>query len=169
MPPENQHQIEAGHFSADVVEFISLLAKHEVQSVIVGGAAVIFHGHIRFTGDVDFFYSTASENIKALFGALLEFWDGNVPGIRSHEELSEPALVVQFGRQPNRIDLLNRIDGVPFEEAWSSRIPLTMATPKGTVSLAMLSLPELLKNKRASGRPKDLDDLRFFEHAPYTR
>lgn len=163
MPPERQHRIEPGHFSADIVEFIRLLDKHEVQCVLVGGEAVIFHGHIRFTGDVDFFYSAAPENVKALFGALLEFWDGNIPGLRRPEELAEPALVIQFGRPPNRIDLLNRIDGVTFEEAWSSRIPLTLAIPHGEVTLGVLGLPELLKNKRASGRPKDLEDLRFFE------
>jgi len=114
---------------------------------------------------VDFFYSADPENVRALFQALVEFWDGNIPGIQRPEELSEPALVVQFGRPPNRIDLLNRIDGVTFEEAWSSRIPLTLATLQGKVIFAMLSLPELLKNKRASGRPKDLEDVRFFEQA----
>lgn len=165
MPPARQNNLEAGHFSADIAEFIRLLDKHGVQYIIVGGEAVIFHGHIRFTGDVDFFYSAEAENAKALFKALLEFWDGKIPGIQCPEELSEPAIVVQFGRPPNRIDLMNRIDGVTFAEAWSSRIPIDMATHQGEVRLFMLSLPELLKNKRASGRTKDLEDLRFFEQA----
>jgi len=165
MPPTAPKNIEATHFSADIVEFIRLLDKHGVRFILVGGEAVIFHGYIRFTGDVDFFYSEDLWNANSLFQALLEFWDGDIPGLQRPEELSEVGIVVQFGRPPNRIDLLNRIDGVTFEEAWSTRIPVGLATGQGELPLCLLSLPHLLKNKRASGRPKDLEDLRFFEQA----
>jgi hypothetical protein len=90
--------------------------------VVVGGEAVIFHGYARFTGDAHFFYANGQQNVQALFRLLEAFWGGAVPGIATSGELMEPGLVVQFGRPPNRIDLLNRIDGVGFEEAWDTRL-----------------------------------------------
>lgn len=98
------------------------LQRHRVRYVIVGGEAVIFHGYPRLTGDIDFFYENSAVNTRRLFAALNDFWSGRVPGVRSPEELREEKLVVQFGRPPNRIDLLNRIDGVTFTEAWRHRI-----------------------------------------------
>jgi hypothetical protein len=58
MASAEKRRIEAASFSADTVEFIRLLAKHSVRYIIVGGQSVIFHGYARFTGDVDFFYSS---------------------------------------------------------------------------------------------------------------
>lgn len=151
----------ATSFSADTVEFIRLLAKHSVRYVIVGGQAVIFHGYARFTGDVDFFYSNDADNAERLFKVLQEFWQNDIPGIASAGELEESRAVIQFGRPPNRIDLLTTISGVTFDEAWTTREPITIEDGSEKIEAAMLSLPALLKNKEASGRPKDLDDLGF--------
>src|SRR5258708_7354328 len=112
MPHHQEGSIESSHFSADILEFVHLLQVHKVKYIVVGGEAVIYHGYPRFTGDIDFFFSDAPENVQAIFAALREFWGGTVPGIQSAEELAEPGVIVQFGRPPNRIDLLNRIDGV---------------------------------------------------------
>jgi hypothetical protein len=76
-----------------------------------------------------------------------------VPEIQSAEELAEPGLIVQFGRPPNRIDLLNRIDGVSFEEAWKDKIELRIVCSGHQIPLFMIDLQNLLRNKRASGRP----------------
>jgi hypothetical protein len=161
MPDQpKKDSLEASHFSPDALEFIRLLSVHGVRYVVVGGEAVIFHGYPRFTGDIDFFYSDEPANLQALFAALLEFWSGNVPGIQSPEELAEPGVIVQFGRPPNRIDLLNRIDAVAFEDAWRDKLALRIACAPSHIPLLMLDLQNLLRNKRASGRPKDLDDLR---------
>lgn len=159
MASTEKRQIEAASFSADTLEFIRLLAKHNVRYVIVGGQAVIFHGYARFTGDVDFFYSNESSNAEALFQSLLEFWDGNVPGVSCAADLEEPAIVTQFGRPPNRIDLLTAIDGVTFDEAWATREIVFIQDQLRTVESALLSLPKLIQNKQASGRSKDLDDI----------
>src|SRR5688500_12636840 len=121
MASAEKRQIDAANFSPDTLEFIRLLAKYSVRCVIVGGQAVIFHCYARFTGDVDFFYSNEPANAEALFRALLEFWEGNIPGIFCAADLQQPATVIQFGRPPNRIDLLTSINGVTFEEAWSTR------------------------------------------------
>ena len=114
MPHQPKNSIESSHFSPDTVEFIRLFGAHQARYVVVGGEAVIYHGYPRFTGDINFFFSDAPDNVEAVFAALREFWGGTVPGIQSAQELAEPGVIVQFGRPPNRIDLLNRIDGVEF-------------------------------------------------------
>src|SRR5205823_4432828 len=113
--------------------------------------------------DVDFFYDCAVENVERLYEALLEFWEGDIPGIESRGELSEPGVVVQFGRPPNRIDLHSRIDGVTFEEAWQSRVSVRIECGSESVEIDFIGLEPLRKNKQASARAKDLDDL---EHLP---
>src|SRR5882757_7698691 len=124
MPPRHKERIGPEHFSPDIREFIRLLGTHRVRYVIVGGEAVIFHGHVRFTGDVDFFYADDAANATALFDALKGFWAGSIPGIKTPGELSEAGVIIQFGRPPNRIDLMNHIDGVDFSEAWETRLEL---------------------------------------------
>jgi hypothetical protein len=156
MPPE---QIEGTYFSSDIREFIVLLHEHAVRYVVVGGEAVIHYGHARLTGDIDFFYDRSPENAQALYDVLLAFWSNNVPGLSAASELLEDGVIVQFGRPPNRIDLLNRIDGVSFAEAWESRVTVHLETPDGSVPLHFLGIEHLILNKEASGRPKDLDDL----------
>ncbi len=161
--------INGAGFSPDILAFLRLLAQHRVRYLIVGGEAVIFHGYPRVTGDVDFFYENTAANARRLFQALLEFWDGRIPGLRSYEELRQPGLILQFGRPPHRIDLMNQIDGVKFRAAWPSRILVRLATAADLVSVRYIDLPTLLKNKRATGRPKDLEDARRLETSPRAR
>lgn len=160
-------KIDSNHFSTDTRVFIGLLHRHGVRYVIVGGEAVIFHGYARYTGDVDFLYERTDANARALYAALLEFWEGDVPGIASPSELLEDAIVVQFGRPPNRIDLLSSIDGVSFEEAWNTRVDAEMDSGKGEtpVPVFILGLSSLLKNKAATARAKDFDDLRYLRQS----
>jgi hypothetical protein len=155
-------QRAAGHFSADTVDFIGLLQKYGVRYLIVGGEAVIYCGYVRLTGDVGFFYDTAPENTEFLFRALTEFWGGEIPGVETPTDLSRPDQVLQFGRPPNRIDLLTKISGISFGEAWGGRERVELLLEGGDrVSMQYIGLPQLMVNKTASGRPKDLDDLNF--------
>ncbi|MGE3614652.1 MAG: hypothetical protein AB7L66_02180, partial [Gemmatimonadales bacterium] len=119
MPPR---RVAPAHFSPDTRAFIELLGRHGVRFVIAGGEAVIFHGHARLTGDVDFFFDRDPRNTRKLFAALREFWGGEAPGIASAADLEQAGLVLQYGVPPNRIDLLNDIDGVSFGEAWAGRV-----------------------------------------------
>ena len=150
--------MRASHFSPDTWELIGLFHANGAQYVIVGGEAVIHYGHARLTGDVDFFYGTEPENVARLHSALLTFWDGDIPGVQDAKDLSVPDQVLQFGRPPNRIDLLTQISGVSFAEAWASRE--TVVADDGTPVL-LISRALLLRNKEASARPKDLDDAAF--------
>jgi hypothetical protein len=76
----------------------------------------------------------------------------------------EPMVVVQFGRPPHRIDLLGTIEGVRFDEAWTHRVEehLELAGDRH-VPLSVIGIAELLQNKRAAGRHKDLDDVEHLE------
>lgn len=158
MPPV---RIDADHFSPDTRVFIRLLFEHAVRYLIVGGEAVIFHGHARLTGDVDFFFANDPENLRRLYQALEVFWDGDVPGIGTAAELGPEGTIVQFGVPPNRIDLINEIEGVDFDEAWEDRVEAVMVGEAEETPVPYIGLEPLVKNKRAAGRPKDLDDLAY--------
>jgi hypothetical protein len=75
----------------------------------------------------------------------------------------EEGVVIQFGRPPNRLDLLGQIDAVAFAEAWAGRRSVELAGAGVPIIVHYLGKEALLKNKRASGRPKDIDDVRHLE------
>ena len=150
-------------FSEDVSEFISVLANHNVRYVIVGGEAVIYYGHARLTGDIDIFYERSVENVSRLHAALNEFWLNDIPGIESEDELMQKGTIFQFGVPPNRIDLINDIEGVAFEEAWKSRVEVNFPGRVPKIKICYIGLDELIRNKRAVGRHKDMEDLEFLE------
>jgi hypothetical protein len=157
--------MKASHFSPDIQEFLELLSKYTVKYVIVGGEAVIYHGHVRLTGDVDFFYETSSENVLNLFRALDEFWKGDIPGASTPEELMEPGIILQFGVPPNRIDLVSKIDDVSFDEAWRNKATSYMDIQDQKIPLHFIGLDELIRNKEILGRPRDLEDLKYLREA----
>ena len=156
-----QDRVDAAHFSPDTQEFLRLLHVYGVRYVIAGGEAVIYYGYARLTGDVDVFYDLQANNARRLFQALGDFWSGDIPGVSNAQELVVDGLILQFGRPPNRIDLLNRIDGVAFEEAWSARREVSLASEGDAVPLYYIGLESLIANKQAAGRPKDLEDLAY--------
>ena len=92
---------------------------------------------------------------------LKVFWAGKIPGVERAQELLEEGVIIQFGRPPNRIDLLNQIDGVDFADAWQARVTVNLQTPEGQLPLYYLGLPHLIRNKEACARPKDQEDLKF--------
>jgi hypothetical protein len=152
-------RIDAGHFSPDTLAFIELLAARRVRYLIVGGEAVILHGHVRLTGDVDVFFSRDPDNIERLYSALAAFWDGSIPGIASSDDFT-PEAWSSVRCSPNRIDLVSH-DGVSFEEAWPGRVEAVIVGGVGEIPVIFIGLDALIRNKRASGRPRDLDDLSY--------
>ena len=99
----------------DLREFIALLNSEDVRCLLVGGHAVAFHGHPRFTGAVGLFVERYPENARRLEESLVRFGFASL-GIAAADFL-EPEVVVQLGRPPHRIDLLTSITGVEFTEA----------------------------------------------------
>jgi hypothetical protein len=139
--------------SKDLREFVALLNAAEVKYLLVGGHALAYHGYPRYTGDVDFFVEMSPGNAAALESVLKEFGFGELDIAR--DDFLQPETIVQLGRPPNRIDLITSISGVTFAEAWEARVRTEIdGLPVGIISKALL-----VRNKRASNRPKDVADL----------
>lgn len=153
--------MKEGYFSQDSEIFLQLLYKYDVKYVIVGGEAVIYYGYPRLTGYIDIFYGNSQTNIKRLYKTLSDFWDHNIPGIDNEAGLASPNTVIQFGVPPNRIDLMNAIDGVEFDAVWGDKKIDKYLFDGEFVPVYLISLHHLIKNKTASGRNKDLDDLNY--------
>ncbi len=146
--------MKATYFSKDMQEFLFLLDKYQVRYVIVGGEAVIYYGYVRLTGDIDLFFESTPQNVKRLYDALLEFWEGQIPGIESKDEFIDPGVIIQFGVPPNRIDLINKIEGVVFYEAWEDKVIETITINNQTISVYYIGIKQLIKNKSSLDRPR---------------
>ena len=139
--------------SRDFKEFIESLNANRVEYLVVGGYAMAMHGRPRHTGDLDIWIDRRTENANRLILALRQFGFGDV-GL-SADNFTAPNQVVQLGYPPFRIDLLTSIDGVDFQQAWARREPLL----HDGLPINFIGLDDLKANKRASGRPRDIDDL----------
>ena len=104
----------------DFKEFIQSLNKHDVRYLVIGGYAVAFHGHPRYTKDMDLWVWLDKSNLKNLIAALKDFGFGSL-GLKV-EDFLEPETVVQLGYPPNRIDLITSPKGVEFETCYATRI-----------------------------------------------
>lgn len=137
----------------DFVEFLKLLNSNEVEYLLVGGYAVSYYGYPRATGDMDIWIAIAPRNAEKIVAVLREFGFGV-------SELS-PALflrdeqIVRMGMPPFRIEVFTTISGVDFPECYQSRL----VDEIDGVKINLIALADLKRNKRASGRPKDIDDL----------
>lgn len=143
------------HLSSDFSELLSLLARHRVRYVVVGGYAVVHHVEPRYTKDLDLFVEATIENATRLKDALEEF-AGPLPEL-TVEDLADPTRVIMMGRVPTRIDIIKSIDGVRFATAWKNRVRADL----GRVRANVIARRDLIRNKRASGRPQDLIDLEW--------
>lgn len=140
----------------DFEEFIKLLNEHDVRYVIVGAFAISFHARPRFTGDIDFFISNSSKNIRSLLQALQEF---GFKSLNLSEKDFDEDSIIQLGYEPNRIDLLTSISGVSFSEAFKNKVE----GKYGDESTYFISFDDLVANKKASNRTKDKGDLELLE------
>ena len=141
----------------DFEELLRLLEEHDIEYMIVGGYAVAYHGFPRFTKDIDLFFRLTSENAIRLRQALVVF------GFRE-EELPIEAFtttgnVLTFGMAPTRVDLINEIDGVTYDEAR----PTVVRGKYGAVEVTFIGLADLLKNKKSTPRTKDKGDVEELE------
>jgi hypothetical protein len=148
------------HLAKDLREFIESLNSHKVEFVIVGAHALAFHGHPRYTADLDILFRRSAENAARLQRAIQQFGFGSV-GLAADDFL-QPEQVVQLGHPPNRIDLLSSISGAEFDEVWSSRVEGRL----DDVPVHFISRAALVKNKRATGRLQDLADLEALGEEP---
>lgn len=141
----------------DFRDMLSAFAAEGVEFLVVGAYALAAHGIPRATGDLDFWVRRTADNADRVLLALAKF--GAPTEQITREDLLTPELVLQFGIEPNRIDVLTSIDGVEFDEAWPKRIVARL----DDVDVPLLGLAELIRNKRAVGRPRDLADVAQLE------
>jgi len=140
-------------FSQDFREFIALLIKNKAEYLIVGGYAVGFHGHPRYTGDLDIWLNPSPRNAALILMSVNEF--GFTSFNLSVTDFTKPGNVIQLGYPPLRIDLLTEIDGVTFHACFENKREVVI----DGLSVNFIGYEDLLKNKRESGRPKDIDDI----------
>ncbi len=137
----------------DFKEWLELCNVHGVEYLVVGGYALAWHGAPRFTGDLDLWVKPERENARKILAALVAFGFGGL-GLQEDDFLQED-MVVQLGYPPVRIDLLTSLTGVTWDEAWKNR----EAGTYGQVPVYFLGRSDLIANKRALGRQRDLADL----------
>ncbi|NOY81698.1 MAG: hypothetical protein GXP31_11940 [Kiritimatiellaeota bacterium] len=137
----------------DFEELLRLLEEHRVDYMIVGDYAVAYHGHPRFTKDIDVFFHSTDENASRLRKALIAF------GFREQdlplEAFTTIGNVLTFGVVPVRVDLINNIDGVTYEEAR----PNVVRGTYGGVEVTFIGFDDLIRNKNATPRTKDKGDV----------
>jgi hypothetical protein len=126
--------------------------------MVVGAYAVGVHGRPRATKDLDVWVEPSVENAPKVIRALLDF-GAPLMGLTA-KDLETPGTGLQVGREPLRVDVLTKVSGPTFDEAWSSHIEAQFSEG---VRCPVIGLDALLANKRAAGRPQDLADVAALE------
>ncbi len=145
-------------FEKDFQDFIELLNKFQVKYMIVGAHALAFHGKPRHTGDLDIWIQPSDENSDKMLLVLKEFGFGSL-GLTKKDFLKEN-YVTQLGYPPLRIDILNSISGVSFDEAFSN----SLITQVDQLNIVYIGLSDLIKNKTSTGRKQDIADVESLEN-----
>ncbi len=143
--------------SPDFKEFIQSLNDSRVRYLVVGGYAVAFHGHPRYTKDIDVWIERTPSNAANIVRALDRFGFGSL-GLKEQDFL-EPDQIVQLGQPPNRIDILTTLSGVEFGTCFDLRQDAEI----DGVTVSFIGLQDLKRNKKASGRHQDLADAENLE------
>ena len=137
----------------DFKDFLKLLNAHAAKYLVIGGWAVVGHGYVRLTNDFDVWIPIDPENAPKIKAALLEF----IAVAPTIEQLLTPNKIFRMVVIPNRLEVTTGIDGVIFEKCYANRLTMSF----DGVPAPVISLDDLLKNKRASGRGKDLNDITY--------
>ena len=143
----------APRLPADFSELLSSLNDAGVDYLLVGGYAVGFHGYTRTTGGIDIWVRQSPENARRVVGALRAF------GFEGSDVVPDRFLgdgkIARMGYPPYRAEIMTSVSGVSFDECW----PRREISDWSGVEVPVIALADLRRNKRASGRPKDLADL----------
>jgi hypothetical protein len=137
----------------DFVDLLRAFIAADVRFLIVGAYALALHGRPRATGDLDVWIDATPENAARVMRALAAF--GAPLTDVSVEDFSRPGVTYQIGVAPGRIDVLTELTSLTFAEAWPDR----MRRPFGDVDVDFIGRAAFIRNKRATGRAKDLGDI----------
>ena len=141
------------HLPNDFKDFLRLLNSKKVDYLLIGGYAVGYHGYPRATADMDIWIALNKNNAQKVVNVIREF-GFNEPEL-TVETFTELKKIVRMGFPPIRIEIISEIDGVKFQECYNSRIVDVI----DGVNINIIDLKSLKKNKKESGRAKDLADL----------
>jgi hypothetical protein len=144
----------------DLKQLLLAFNAHGVEYLVVGGWAVGFYSEPRSTKDIDLFIRSGLKNSEAVFRALADF-GAPLAGLTPADFRDSPTSIFQIGREPARADILQGIDGVDFDDAWPKRVELTLEG----VPVHVVSAQDLIQNKLASGRLRDLADVEAIRDA----
>lgn len=136
----------------DFTDLLDAFSAADVRYLVVGAYAVMAHTRPRTTNDLDVWVEPTAQNASRVVHALREF---GAPAVVTEQELTTPDLIVQIGVPPRRIDILTSLLGVSFSEAWDGRLMARI----GSTERPIIGRDALIRNKRAVGRPRDLDDV----------
>jgi len=136
----------------DMKDLLRVLNAHAVKYLVIGGYAYGVHLEPRATKDLDLFIRADEENSKAIYESLAEF--GAPLGGLTPADFRD-GTCFQMGQPPERVDILQHIDGITFEEAWEHRIEGRI---DGEIPTYVISKDDLIRNKLASGREQDILD-----------
>jgi len=131
----------------------------QAEFLVVGAFAMSAHQFPRATGDLDVWVRPDPSNAQRVLNALARFGAPLDDYGITVDELSRKGLVFWLGNEPERVDVMTAIDGVSFEEAWKTRVYREVSG----VVVPVLSLENLLKNKKSTGRAKDGFDAAWIE------
>ena len=137
----------------DYENLLQLLHTARARFLVVGAYAVITYTEPGYTKDLDIWISPDPQNAKKVFQALKKF--GAPVRNLTIDDLTNPEMVYQIGIEPNRIDILMGVTGLEFEKAWKKRKTIRY----GDTSVSILSLNDVIKSKKAVGRPQDMLDV----------
>jgi hypothetical protein len=143
----------------DFRDLLVELADASAEFVVLGGHAVAFHGHPRATKDLDVLVKATAENAKKVYHALAAFGAPLSSFEVGPEDFTTYDGVLQIGLPPRRIDILNRADGITFEEAVADEQTFELEGRR----IPIIGIAALLKNKRAAGRAQDIADAEALE------
>lgn len=137
----------------DFKEFLKLLKEHNVRYLLIGGYAVGYHGYARATDDMDIWVAIHPDNAQKLV-SVLKMFGFDHPDLKPDLFLQEKK-ILRMGFPPMRLEITTSISGVEFDECYRSRIMDTL----DEVEVNLIDLENLKKNKKASGRTKDIADV----------
>lgn len=144
----------------DLRQLLHAFNAHGVEYLIVGGYAVGIYAEPRATKDLDVFIRSEVKNSEAVYRALAAY-GAPIAGLTPADFRNDPNSVFQIGQPPARVDILQHIDGVNFDEAWNQRIEASV----DGVPAHVISIEHLIQNKRQSGRMRDLADIEAIREA----
>lgn len=144
----------------DFIDFLQELHVADARFLLVGAHALAVHGVVRGTSDMDVWVEPTEANAARVWAALGAF--GAPRHLLEIEELMKPGIVIQIGVPPIRIDILTAPSGLQFGPCWERSTVESIAG----VPCPVLSRVDLITNKRAAGRHKDLADLERLERLP---